>query len=93
MKQRIISRDRLEEQDFDWEFLEKTQKRYDDYLYYKNSTHPIPSEVVVLDGSLSIDNFAPYIHLELPKLFPSWNLLRGLQRRWNKRGRGRGRKL
>ena len=87
LRQRIRHRGRPEEQDFDWGFLEQTQKQYDDYLYYKNSSFPLPSRVVVLDGSLSLSRFAPYVHLKLPELFPSWNLLRGLQRRWNRRGK------
>lgn len=89
LKQRIKKRGRPEEQTIDWGFVENMQKKYDDYLFYKNSSFPIPSKVMVLDGGLSLDNFALSVHNQLPSLFPSWKLLRGLQRRKS----GRGKKL
>ena len=80
LKQRIQRRARPEERTIDWDFVEDKQRRYDDYLYYKNSSFPTPSKVIVLDGSLSLENFALNVHNQLPTLFPSWKLLRGLQR-------------
>ena len=71
----------------DWGFLEEMQKRYDDYLMYKNSSFPVPSKVIVLDGSMTVPDFAPYVHAKLPTLFPSWKLRRSLRRRQNGRGK------
>ena len=82
-----MMRGRLEEKNFDWDFIVDKQKRYEDYLFYKNSSFPVPSEVIVMDGGLSLDNFARSVHDKLPNLFPSWKLLRGLQRRKSRRGK------
>ena len=87
LRERIKSRGRPEEQTMNWTFLEEMQRRYDDYLMYQNTSFPVPSKVVVLDGSLTIPQFTPYVHAELPHLFPSWKLRRSLQRRKNKRGK------
>ena len=87
LKQRVMSRGHFESVNDD--YLEGKQKRYEDYLFYKNSSFPVPSKVIVLDGGLSLDNFARSVHDKLPTLFPSWKLLRGLQRRKS----GRGKKL
>ena len=87
LKQRVMSRGHFESVNDD--YLEGKQKRYEDYLFYKNSSFPVPSKVIVLDGGLSLDDFARSVHDKLPSLFPSWKLLRGLQRRKS----GRGKKL
>ena len=87
LRERIKRRGRPEEQTMNWTFLEEMQRRYDDYLMYQNTSFPVPSKVVVLDGSLTIPQFTPYVHAELPNLFPSWKLRRSLQRRKNKRGK------
>ena len=87
LRERIKRRGRPEEQTMNWTFLEEMQRRYDDYLMYQNTSFPVPSKVVVLDGSLAIPQFTPYVHAELPNLFPSWKLRRSLQRRKNKRGK------
>ena len=71
LRKRIAKRGRPEERNMDPQLLINLQKRYDDWLYYKNTTYPIPSKVLVLDGTMTVEKFTPYVHSQLPKIFPS----------------------
>ena len=57
LKKHIKKRGRAEEADIDPEFLEGLQRYHDDWLYYQNSTFPLPAPVLVLDAGLSVEDF------------------------------------
>ena len=79
LRKRIAKRGRPEERNMDPQLLINLQKRYDDWLYYKNTTYPIPSKVLVLDGTMTVEKFTPYVHSQLPKIFPSRRLIKTLE--------------
>jgi len=54
---RIKKRGRSEEINIPVDFLEDMQRRHDDWLFYKNSTFPVPAKVIVLDGNVDITKF------------------------------------
>ena len=58
---RIKQRGRPEETGVTKEFLDRLQKKHDDWLIHKNSTFPVPARVVVLNGNLPLTEFEEYL--------------------------------
>ena len=57
LKKHIKKRGRPEEAHIDPAFLEGLQRCHEDWLYYRNSSYSPPSPVLVLDATLSVEDF------------------------------------
>ena len=57
LKEHIKKRGRSEETNIDPNFLEGLQRYHEDWLYYKNSTFPIPAPVLVVNAGLPTEDF------------------------------------
>jgi len=53
----IKTRGRAEEANMDFSFLEGLQRFHEDWLYFRNSSYPVPAPVLILNASLPHDEY------------------------------------
>lgn len=68
--ERIQKRGRPEEAGIDINFIIDLQRRHDDWLLYRNSSYPVPSPVMVMDGNLELESFLAMLEQEQYKILP-----------------------
>ena len=54
------------------------QSPYDDKLYNRATIYPMPSKILVLGGTMSVEELTPDVQFRLPNRFPTWRFLRSL---------------
>merc|ERR1712061_984102 len=57
LQRRIKRRARSEEANVDPAWLRQMKQKHEEWLYYKNSSYPLPAKVLVVDGTLSKEGF------------------------------------
>jgi len=72
VEQRIKKRGRPEEQNIDMNFVDGINRLHEDWLLYQNSSFPVPAPVVVMNGTLGMEDFKRYVKDEiLEKIIPA----------------------
>jgi len=72
VEKRIKKRGRIEEQNMDMAFVDGVNRLHEDWLLYQNSSFPVPAPVLVMNGSLSLEDFRTYVKEEmLNKIIPA----------------------
>ena len=67
---RIHKRNRAEESNLDVGFLRSLQQRHEDWLFYKNSSFPLPTDnVKTLDGEMELEQFQDYLNKHQESIF------------------------
>jgi len=67
---RIKHRGREEEAHIDVDFVSGINKMHEDWLIHGNSSFPVPAPVLVMNGTLSLEDFKTYIHENIGQLIP-----------------------
>jgi len=72
VEKRIKKRGRPEEQNIDLGFVNALNRLHEDWLLYQNSSFPVPAPVLVMNGTLSLEDFKTYVKEEmLEKIIPA----------------------
>jgi len=71
VSERIQRRGREEEQNIDLNFVDGINKLHEDWLLHRNSSFPVPAPVVVMNGTLSLEDFKQYVHQNIDQIIPA----------------------
>merc|ERR1712029_1125426 len=72
VEKRIKKRGRPEEQNIDMNYVDAINRLHEDWLLYQNSSFPVPAPVLVMNGTLSLEDFKTYVKEEmLEKIIPA----------------------
>jgi len=72
VEERIKKRGRPEEQNIDMNFVDGINRLHEDWLLYQNSSFPVPAPVVIMNGTLGMEDFKRYVKDEiLEKIIPA----------------------
>lgn len=72
LQRRIKMRARSEEANIDPKFLQQIGQKHEDWLFHKNSSYPLPSDVLVVDGTLTKQGFLDELRRLEPEIFKSY---------------------
>jgi len=72
LQRRIKRRARSEEANIDPVFLRQMMQKHEDWLFYKNSSYPLPAEVLVVDGTLTKEGFLDELGRLEPEILPAY---------------------
>merc|ERR1712142_960469 len=67
---RIAHRGREEEEHIDVDFVNGINQMHEDWLIHGNSSFPVPAPVLVMNGSLSLQDFKEYVHQNIDQIIP-----------------------
>jgi len=69
---RIKKRGRIEERNMDLGFVDAINRLHEDWLLHQNSSFPVPAPVLVMNGTLGLDDFKTYVKGEMmQKIIPA----------------------
>jgi len=69
---RIKKRGRIEEKNIDMSFVDGINRLHEDWLVHQNTSFPVPAPVMVINGTLELEDFRSYVTDEvMHKIVPS----------------------
>jgi len=72
VEKRIKKRGRIEELNMDLGFVDAINRLHEDWLLHQNSSFPVPAPVLIMNGTLALDDFKTYVKEEMiHKIIPA----------------------